>query len=333
MMNPLPPDGHYSHKEKTMKVLFLFTSVTVLVLFGVMMMCASADASGHINAIYSRNPMDSQMGLSGDYEKDFGLWEIEADAQVQRGDIVESEAHVAIAFGNGPVQFKPFAELNAVYTKDWGHSLDGGAKINLPLGNIDVAAGMFLRNSAAFKPIETATRVQGTEEWIPDNSGSPLNFEDLGLLNALIEFEYKWERVSLGVTSIFDISNQTFHQVILDAGTGWNVTPKLRLSVDLQYIVQAGENSGQQTTVTTGLGSVFKIRHERRQKRFSCLISHNNAQAKHIGRNMMLQERRNGEGDSRNSSSRSRFERVYPQRTNTFAATVRGTGTSAQRCK
>lgn len=218
--------------------------------------CVSAHASGHISATYGRNPVDSLLGGSASYEKDFGKWDIEADAQIQSGDITESEAHVAVAFDVGPVQFKPFVELNAIRTEDWGYSRDGGAKINIPIGDsgVELALGGFLRGSQAFVPLQKGTRnpITGEVEW---DDASILNFDNLGLINALFEVNLEWKRLDLGLSGIFDVSNKTFHQIIVDAGTGWQITPKVSIFVDGQYIEQPGD--GRQVSFTSGVGYEF----------------------------------------------------------------------------
>lgn len=230
-------------------------NLALIMAFTVLLYALTANASGHISLNYAYNPIDSLVGLSGDYEKDFGGYEVETDGQLQSGDIIEGDLHAAVAFDMGPVQAKPFVEANIVRTEDWGRTLDMGAKLNFPIGDLDIAAGLFGRNSDAFKPIETGTRVQGvagSEKW---KESSILNFNDLGLLNALIETQYQWKRVQFGVTGIVDISNREFHQIILDASTGWKLTSKLSLNVDAQHITQIGD--GQQFSFNGGVSYNF----------------------------------------------------------------------------
>ena len=214
--------------------------------------------SGHISAIYGYNPIDSLIGLSGSYETDFKHGDFEVDAQLQSGDIVEGDAHLAIAFDVGPVQLKPFTEVNTIKTADWGRTLDGGAKLNIPLrdSGVDVAIGMFARNSKAFIPLQHGTRnpVTGEVTW---EDATLLNFDNLGLLNALFETQFAWKRVDVGLTGIFDVSNQEFHQLIIELSTSWQLTQRLQFSMMLEHIVQAGDAGGQQADATFAIGYKF----------------------------------------------------------------------------
>lgn len=233
----------------------LFRTITLL---AILMLPALSFASGHISAIYDYSPIDGLLGLSADYEKDLGRYEIETDGQIQSGDIIDGGAHLAVAFDIGPIQLKPFAEVNAVRTDDWGHTLDGGAKINVPIGDtgVDIALGMFARNSNAFVPLQTGTRnpVTGEVTW---DDATLLNFSDLGLLNALFETGFKWKRLDVGITGIFDVSNQKFHQLITEASTSWQITQRLQFSVMGEHIVQAGDDGGQQLDVSFAMGYKF----------------------------------------------------------------------------
>ena len=193
-----------------------------LVLATIMLCVSYAFADGNISATYAHNPLDSLKGVVADYEKDFGEYEIETDGSIQQGDIIEGDAHFAIAFDVGPVQLKPFSETNFVKTEDWGHTLDGGLKINVPWGNVDVAVGMFGRSSNAFIPLQQGTRnpVTGEVKW---NDATLLDFNDLGILNALFEIKFPLQQFDIGITGILDISNQKFHQVITEIGSSWKV--------------------------------------------------------------------------------------------------------------
>lgn len=217
-----------------------------------LMITPHAVASGHISVIYGKSPLDSLLGVAADYEKDFGSWDLEADAQLQDGDITESEAHIALGFDVGPVQLKPFLEINAIKTyEDWGYARDGGAKVNVPIGQsgVEAALGVFFRGSQAFVPLQKGTRNTQTGEIVWDEA-SVLNFDGLGLVNALFEVNFEWRRIDIGVSGIFDISNKSFHQVIVDAGTSWQLTEKLSIGVDGQYVEQPGEGGGRQTSAT-----------------------------------------------------------------------------------
>ena len=212
--------------------------------------------SGHISATYAYNPIDSLKGLSADYEKDFGDYEIETDGTIQQGDIVEGDAHFAIAFDFGPIQLKPFSEINVIRTEDWGHTLDGGLKLNVPLGDLDIAVGVFGRNSNSFVPLQQGTRnpVTGTVTW---EDSTLLDFNELGVLNALLETKFTWERIDIGVTGIVDVSNRKFHQLITEVGTSWDVSEDLLLTLVAEYITQAGENGGQQLDFMLAFGYQF----------------------------------------------------------------------------
>ena len=231
----------------------IFWSVVAMALLAV-----NAFGSGHISAIWDYNPIDGLIGVSGDYQTEFEDGDFEVDAQLQSGDIVVGDAHVAIAFNVGPVQVKPFAEANTIKTEDWGHTLDGGAKLNVPIGDtgVDVALGMFARNSKAFIPLQHGTRnpVTGEVKW---EDATLLNFENLGLLNALFETQFEWKRLNVGLMGIFDVSNQKFHQLITKVSTSWQLTQRLQFSVRAEHIAQAGATGGQQVDISFATGYKF----------------------------------------------------------------------------
>lgn len=233
-------------------LILLLTLLIALTLFPSFMALASG---GHINATYQQSPLDSLIGVAADYEEEYRWGDFEVDGALQSGDITEGEAHAAVAFNVGIFQVKPFGELNLIRTSDWGHTLDGGAKLNFPIGNFNVAGGVFARNSNAFVPLQTGTRnpITGEEKW---DDATPLNFDDLGVLNALLETEFDWHRIEIGLTGIFDLSNQAFHQVIVDAGTNWDIGV-VSILADVQYIAQAGTGGGQQLSFQGGVGYKF----------------------------------------------------------------------------
>lgn len=235
-----------------------FCIAIALMLMAFFVTAAFGTQSGHISAIYGDNSIDQFLGLSGDYQKAFEHGDFEADAQIQSGDILEGDAHIAIALNLGYAQLKPFAEVNTVRTDDWGYSLDGGAKINVPIGDtgVEVALGMFARGSKAFIPLQKGTRnpVTGEVKW---EDATPLNFDNLGLLNALFETQFEWRRVNIGLKGIFDVSNQKFHQLITDLSSSWQLTQSLQFSAKWEYIVQAGEGGGQQASVAFAMGYKF----------------------------------------------------------------------------
>lgn len=218
----------------------------------------TAHSSGFVNVNYNFNPIDSLIGLSGGFTHDFGNYDIEVEGQGQRGDIIEGDLHAAVAFDVSIFQVKPFAEVNLVKTDDWGRTLDGGAKLNFPIGVLDFAGGLFLRNSDAFRPIETGTRVQGVEGSEKWDTATLLNFDDLGLVNGILETKVQWHRVNLGIAAILDISNQAFHQFISTAGASWQWSPhNIQFSMSIEHIAQAGNKGGQQFDVAAGFGIKF----------------------------------------------------------------------------
>jgi len=232
-----------------------FCLLTLILVFTLLTLPVFSE-EGHLSAIFTHNPVDSLLGLNGDYEKDFGKWTLEADGAIEHGDITEGGANLAIAFDVGPVQLKPFTTLAAIRTSDWGHALDGGAKLNVPIGSLDIAVGVFARNSQAFVPLQTGTRnpVTGEVKW---NDATLLNFNDLGVLNAIGETEFSWRNLDFKLTGIFDISNQRFHQFITDATAAWDIPFGLQFSLLGQHVIQTGESGGQQFNISSQIGYKF----------------------------------------------------------------------------
>lgn len=234
-----------------------FSLLTLILIFTLLTLPALlAFSEGHLSATYAYNPVDSLIGLGGDYEKDFGKWTLEADGSIQHGDITESGANLAVAFDVGRVQLKPFTTLAAIRTSNWGHALDGGMKLNVPIGSLDIAVGVFARNSQAFVPLQTGTRnpVTGEIKW---DDPTLLNFNDLGILNAIGETGWSWENLDVRLTGIFDISNRRFHQLITDATAAWDMPFGLQFSLLGQHIAQAGEGGGQQFNISSQVGYKF----------------------------------------------------------------------------
>ena len=212
--------------------------------------------SGNISGTYAYNAIDSLKGLSVDYEKDFLDYEVETDGSIQQGGIIEGDAHIAVAFAVGSIQLKPFGELKFVKTEDWGHTLDGGIKINIPIVSIDVAVGVFGRSSNAFIPLQKGTRnpVTGAVKW---DDATLLDFNDLGVLNALFETQFELNLFHVGITGIFDISNRKFHQVITEIMASWELERSIWFSITAEHIAQVGEGGGQQIDFIAAVGYKF----------------------------------------------------------------------------
>lgn len=235
---------------KTLNLTLIFALICIV-------FAPTAHSAGYISVDTAYNAIDDFVGASGGFNKDFGKYEVELEASAQKGDIFEGEFHAAVARDIGPVQAKPFVEINTVKTDDWGGSYDGGAKLNVPYKGLDFAGGLFLRGSDAFRPIETGTRTQGvpgSEKW---DQATLLNFDDLGLVNGILEVEFGIGRFKVGVATIFDISNQKFHQLVTDASASWQLYRALHFNLAVEYIAQAGENGGQQTDITGGVSLKF----------------------------------------------------------------------------
>jgi len=234
-----------------------FSLLSLVLIFTLLIVPTLLASEGHVAAIFSHNPVDSLLGGNGSYKKTFGKWTFEADGSIEHGDITESGANLAVAFDIGPIQLKPFTTLAAIRTGDWGHALDGGAKVNVPIGSLDVALGVFARNSQAFVPLQTGTRnpVTGEVTW---DDATLLNFNDLGILNAIGETGWSWRNLHFQLTGIFDISNQRFHQLITDATAAWDMPFGLQFSLLGQHIAQTGESGGQQFNISSQIGYKFK---------------------------------------------------------------------------
>lgn len=230
------------------RAVFLFLAVLVL-----LSLMQAAFASGHVAVTLGRNPIDSLLGGSADYEAEVNKVEVKADAQFQSGDILDGDGNVSLAYALGVFQVVPFAQVSVVYTSDLGHALDGGLKLNFPWRSADVAVGFFGRSSQAFVPLQTGTRnpVTGEVTW---EDATLLNFDDLGILNLLIEAGLEWRRVDLKVTGIFDASNRRFHQVIGEASSAWAVTERLDFIAAIEYII---EDSSSQSDMQFGFGYKF----------------------------------------------------------------------------
>ena len=215
-------------------------------------------SKGHLSAIYGGNSADRFLGISGDYERKFkgGDWEIEG--QLQRGDITQGDFYAAVAFNMWKLQIKPFAELNTVQMDDWGYTTDGGMKTKIPIGDtgVAVAFGAFLRGSNAFVPLQTGTRnpVTGEIKW---EDPTLLNFDNLGLVNGIVEVPIEWRRLDIKLTSIIDISNQRFHQFITSVTYSKQITESLQFSAMGEHIAEAGKDGadgGQQADFSLRLG-------------------------------------------------------------------------------
>lgn len=241
----------FTHFSKKLTFILILTLLTIPSLLA---------SEGHVAAIFSRNPVDSLMGGNGSYKTDFGKWTLEADGSIAHGDITESNANIAVGFdiglGQKEIAIKPFTTLAAIRTSDWGYALDGGVKLNVPIGSLDVAIGAFARNSQAFVPLQHGTRnpVTGEIKW---EDPTLLNFDGLGVWNAVVETGWDWKNLDLKLTGIVDLSNQKFHQLITDATASWDVAWGLQFSVMGQHIAQAGEGGGQQVNISSQIGYKF----------------------------------------------------------------------------
>ena len=215
-----------------------------------------SETEGHLSATYAYNPIDSLIGLSGDYQRDFGRGSLEADGSLQHGDITEGDASLAVAIDAGPIQIVPFITHQAIRTSNWGHVFDGGLKGNWPIRHYDIAIGIFGRASQAFVPLQTGTRnpITGEVHW---DTATLLNFHDLGILNALIEAGFSWFFLDIQLASIFDVSNRRFHQLITDVTAAWDMPFGFQFSVVGQHIAQAGHFGGSQFNIQTAWGYKF----------------------------------------------------------------------------
>ena len=118
----------------------LITALTMFFTYG-------ASAEGNIAVNVSRVIEDTNWGVIGDYEK--GIFEVEGN--LQSGDQYSGNVDVAVTL------FDYFRVSSKNTLK--GYSLDGLGRVNdlgaafvLPIGDIDVAVGVFGRNGNPFEP-------------------------------------------------------------------------------------------------------------------------------------------------------------------------------------
>ena len=157
---------------------------SVFLLCVCLLMATTAFGEGTLGWDYSRAVDDQSWGAHGDYEQNFGPFDVELEGQIQSGDVYKGDIGFAVTF---PAVIIPI-DLQLASNNDLkGYSLDGLGRVNklsaafvVPVKDVDVFVGVFGRNGNPF--------------------ANP-NLFDVGLNNGFVEDDL----VAIGAADIFPL--------------------------------------------------------------------------------------------------------------------------------
>ena len=228
-----------------LRIAFATTSIMAAIMI---VWCMWSYGEGEIGASYNQVVDDVSYGITGNYERDFELGELEASSQVQAGDKYLADAHLSFTFDIGSVGFRPYIDAigKAETFDDIGGKLDYGVTLNVPLHDTtEVGIGIFLRNANPFASKTLYELVDN--EYISVGSNPGINYDNPAKVNVLAYTGFEFKRFDIGLKSSIGVGERDYW-LIADASTGWDfeyLTLNLGVNIGNRWYV---DNGGEETS-------------------------------------------------------------------------------------
>ena len=230
----------------------------LLILFISLFFTSMVYAEGNLAVNVAGVLNDNAWGMIGDYEK--GIFEVEGN--LQSGDAYTGNVDVAFTFrATDKTAFRISSKnnLKGYSLDDLGRTNDLGVSFIIPIGGVDVSAGVFGRNGNPFAPVYELENPSDPDSAVLKDAGITIQegstmlgsleaeldvgrfeVEGQGLLELLGEGD-KVQQVRLNIST---------DGALFDTGITWNVAADIRLQ-------KLGEVVEYETSYFAGFGKKF----------------------------------------------------------------------------
>ena len=234
---------------RSLKLLFITTSIGVLILFLSLVMCSHGYANS-IGINHMRSPAGNTLGIHGDIEKAINIFAFDIEGQLNQlesvfvGDgvigVTVDLDYGGITFTDLRIESNLFGEIHSV--GDIRGTRDIGAAFVVPIKGVDVSFGYFRKQGNPFQQ-----EYQLIDKYDPE-SGSETVGDSIEVIGGSSDNLALKAEVTLGIFEIsgrglLQLSGETkrrIHQGIFDVGTGgklsenitWSIGTKIAADID-----------------------------------------------------------------------------------------------------
>lgn len=211
----------------------MIKSLFITLLMAVCLLCSPALAS-QIGVNVSQSPADSALNIVGDYEKSVGDVDLEAEGQMNIGDVYIGNVDLSAKFNITKVAVKLTSSnlLQGPTLAGLGRQTVQDLSLVFPIKSVDVSAGVFTAQSNPFA--ETYELKDLTDPNSVEVSEAGIELPDGNRWGVSFAFGVDLLMLEVGAKGLLDPSNIT-HQGRFDIGTGGEI-PGFR---KLQWTAQA----------------------------------------------------------------------------------------------
>ena len=240
-----------------------FTALIIASFLLVMSVNAQAqeNAEGYVGITANLTPIDTVLGVSGDYHRTVLNWGFDAEGQFQKASGITGIANLSFQRNFDVVEFKPYTEI--VFSAE-GRQQDYGFVANFPLAGIDVAIGGSFRNAdpvsePGFDAEGFTTRVGYNPDTGKFKDANTFSFNNTQSINLImitaVDFLDTGIKASIPVRQLSD--EKAYPQIITRSSKSFDMNGiDLKLSADLRF--QIMENAVEfDKAITASAGFAF----------------------------------------------------------------------------
>lgn len=224
-----------------LKLLFIVTSISVLLLFLMLTMCADANTIG---LTYGGSTDDWNLGIYGDYEKGLGVADFEIEGQLQSGDVYLGNLDTAITFGIGSIGLRLESNnlLKGYEVSSIGRTNDIGASVVIPIDSLEVSVGIFGKSGNPFDKVYELENPSDPDSAILKDAG--ITIKEGSTLNAALKTEFDVSRFEIGLRGLLELAGEgeKAHQAVVDIGTGGNFVGGIDWTAQAKIYAQSYKN-------------------------------------------------------------------------------------------
>ena len=205
----------------------------------------------HSNSVgidYNQAIQDTSVGIHGDYEVDFGLFDAEIEGQLQGGDLYLGNIDAAITFDFMNVGFRLASDniIKGYHLKDLGRDNVLTASLVVPINDeYEVSIGIFGRNGNPFATVFELEDESNPNSLIVEKDAG-ISMPDKSLIGVSVSAGFDVSRFEVDFKALLDpLSEVKNHQVSVDIGTGGNLVGGFAWKIKSNIVGQIVGGNGQ----------------------------------------------------------------------------------------
>ena len=197
-----------------------FIGIAALV-FLLMIGVVCNSAANTIGANFSQAVDDVQVGITGDYEKDLGLFDLGIEGDLNSGDVILGNVNVSATFDVASigVRLESNNKLKGFTIDSLGRTNDVGASLVVPINALEFSVGLFGETRNPFSPVYELDNPSDPTSAVLKDQG--ITIKDGSSLNAAITTAFDVRGFEIGIRALVEVlgKGQKAHQLVADIGT------------------------------------------------------------------------------------------------------------------